>query len=201
MWKAQPYWIKLWQPLSTSGYTLTCLISTVWYHVTPLRLNNQSCFTLNWNSVFWHALAWINNLLHNILVWTGGEIPADWNMWQGFDWVDPHFPFLLPLAQTPLYPFTPFREAVKQPVTSRLGWTRSFCGAQTCSQAEQKTHMGNSWWLSSSLQWDKWHKHPGLVMEIVWLCMVLQTHTVWWPVAFHRLLCSNLLSNDCNEII
>lgn len=54
----------------------------------------KSCLSPDWHSAFRHALSQINNLLHNILVWTGGEIPADWNMWKGFDCVDPHFPYL-----------------------------------------------------------------------------------------------------------
>lgn len=119
--------------LGTSSDIPACLLSMLWHHVTALRQTDQrDASAPNWHSVFRHALSRINNLLHNILVWTRGEIPADWNMWQGFDCVDPHFPSppeippllsppavrllfppsLPPLAQTPLYPFTPFREAV-----------------------------------------------------------------------------------------
>lgn len=151
----------------------------------------ERCLSLNWHSVFRHALSRINNLLHNILVWTGGEIPADWNMWRSFDCVDPHFPFLLrslppvvlllfppcpcisPNPSLPLHTLQESSQAGSQ-IQTRVDQAFLQC-AQTCSQAERQTHVGNSWWLSSNFYSDKWHKHFGVVMEIVWLYTVSQT--------------------------
>lgn len=132
------------------------------------------CLSPNWHSIFRHALSRINNLLHNILVWTRGEIPADWNMWQGFDCVDPHFPFLSrsfppslpPSVSCLLFPPSPNpslplhtlleRSHVGSQIQTWVG--QAFLRrAQTCTQTEQMTHMGNSWWLSSRFYPDKWH--------------------------------------------
>lgn len=173
--KSDTHWKILCQTVSSSSN----ICMSTFHAVTPCDSiaadRTVRCLSLNWHSIFQRALSRINNLLHNILVWTRGEIPADWNMWQGFDCVDPHFPFLprsLPsppavcllfppspsISPNPCLPLHTLQKSshVGSQIQSWVGQTFLW-HAQTCPHTKRMTQMGNSWWLSRSFYLDKWH--------------------------------------------
>lgn len=100
----------------------TCLPSTLWHHVTVLQQADPPTGT----PFVWRAHSWIDNLLHNNLVWTGGQIPADWNMWRALSVLTHIFPFLLrSLSSSPL-PSLPIKSSA-DPCPSTALHTRHVC--------------------------------------------------------------------------
>lgn len=154
--KAQTYWIRLCQSVSTSGYTLTCLLSMLWYHVTVLQQTDQRAAPAPTGTLFSDVHSH-GSITSYITFWFGLE--ARFQLTGTCDRAltvlthifpssrDPSLPpsfssshHIPPLAQTPLCPFTPFRKAVKQAVRSRLGWIRPFCDVPRHAARQNERH-------------------------------------------------------------